>query len=188
MYRDVQTAQQQDPSLADADGIGEIDVRFAKNQLNVTSAEARAAYEPADGKFESFEKYKMAVRADWKPLANTTYELEGITVTTDKLGRPDTVSGTVDPDRNVGRISRIDTALGKQAGAMGDDIGFHLGADQLGFMGGPLNLVPGNKTLNNYRHTNHLKGELRGFHDDGIYRRCGIQGRVQSWQYQSTAG
>ena len=133
----------------------------------MTSAEARAAYEPADGKFESFEKYKLAVRADWKPLANTTYELEGITVTTDKLGRPDTVSGTVDPDRNVGRISRFDTALGKQAGAMGDDIGFHLGADQLGFMGGPLNLVPGDKTLNNSTYKS-FEGELRRFHDKGI--------------------
>ena len=28
-------------------------------------------------------------------------------------------------------------------------VGFHLGADQLGFMGGTLNLVPGNKFLNN---------------------------------------
>ena len=168
VYRDVQTAQQQDPSLADAVGIGEIDAspRFNDNKLKITSAEARAAYEPADGKFESFEKYKMAVRADWKPLPNTTYELEGITVTTDKLGRPDTVSGTVDPNRNVGRISRIDTALGKQAGAMDDDIGFHLGADQLGFMGGPLNLVPGNKTLNNTDYKS-FEGELRGFHDDG---------------------
>ena len=99
-------------------------------------------------------------------MANTTYELEGIAVKTDDLGRPETISGTVNPDRNVGRITGVDTALGKAPGSVDDDIGFHLGADQLGFMGGPLNLVPGNKILNNSDYKK-MENELREFHNDG---------------------
>ena len=150
VYQRVGSAIEASPTLANAEGLGQIDAspRFA-NKPRVTAAEARAEFEPTDGKFENFDEYKLAARADWKPLPNATYQLEGITVKTDSLGRPETISGTVNPDRNVGRISGVDTALGKTPGAVDDDIGFHLGAHQLGFMGGPLNLMPGNKVLNN---------------------------------------
>ena len=169
MYNKVLIEMSSNPSLANAEGLGQIDAspRFNYKKPTITAAEARAAFEPKDGIFANFDEYKLAVRADWKPLASTTYKLEDITVRTDHLGRPSTISGTVNPERNVGRIGRVDTALGKTAGAVKDDIGFHLGADQLGFMGGPLNLVPGNKVLNNSAYKA-LENKLRNYYEKGL--------------------
>ena len=77
------------------------------------------------------------------------------------------MSGSVDPNRNVGRIPGFDTELGQQAGSVNGDIGFHLGADQLGFPGGPLNVFPGNGILNNGAY-GELEDQTRGLHDTGV--------------------
>ena len=96
MYRKVESAVSANSELANASAVGQIDASPRFNYSNkpiVTSAEARAAVEPKDGKFADFTEYKIAVRADWKPLPNTTYELEGISVRTGDKGRVLTVSG-----------------------------------------------------------------------------------------------
>ena len=66
VYQRVGSAIEASPTLANAEGLGHIDAspRFAANKLRVTAAEARAEFEPANGKFESFEEYKLAARAD----------------------------------------------------------------------------------------------------------------------------
>ena len=77
------------------------------------------------------------------------YELEGVVFITDNRGRPHIVHGIVDRTREVERISGLDTLLGQEGSDLQSDVGFHLGADQLGFPGGPLNIAPGDRTLNN---------------------------------------
>ena len=141
--------------------------RFNPNDTPLTSAQIHDIFEPADGKFDNFEHYRFLVRNNWRPLSNHTYELEGIIFRTDDLGRTTSVSGSVDPGRNVGRIGDIDTNLGQQAGSVNGDVGFHLGADQLGFPGGPLNVLPGNGILNNGDYAE-LEKTIRGLHDSGV--------------------
>ena len=77
---------------------------------------------------------------------NTTYRFDGFSFTTDSLGRPIVSEGRLRLGDGGNRFPYRDRLIGK-SGEEGD-IGLHLGADQFGFPGGPLNVVPGNKTLN----------------------------------------
>jgi len=135
--------------------------------LPLTSSQIRALFEPVDGAFESFAHYRAASRHDWRPLSNTTYEVEGVVFQTDNLGRPSVVSGAVNPDRNVGRISGVDVQMGRLPGSVDGDIGFHLGGHQFGFPGGPLNIIPGSSVLNNGNYLD-LERQIRQLHNAGV--------------------
>ena len=89
----------------------------------------------------NFDEYKQI--ATQKPQPNTLYKFDGLTFRTDHLGRPVEVAGTVDITK-TGRRTSVDTDIGNIPGSLEGDVGFHLGADSLGFPGSYLNVVPGN--------------------------------------------
>jgi hypothetical protein len=71
-------------------------------------------------------------------------------------------------------------------GRLGDpgDVGFHAGADQFGFQGGPLNVSPGNGSLNLREYKtfeNYLKGHLEaGSTVDASFNRVFYPGNLSS--------
>lgn len=79
------------------------------------------------------------------PQPNTTYEFDGFRYTTDDRGRAISSSGILRNDAGGNRFSD-DHTIGHQG--KDGDIGFHAGADRFGFQGGPLNVSPGNRSLN----------------------------------------
>lgn len=86
------------------------------------------------------------IRAINKPQPNTCYHFEGNQYHINSDGMPYKTTGTLRLGTGQRRHPN-DSRIGKSSGVSGD-IGFHLGADQFGFVGGPLNVVPGNTVLN----------------------------------------
>ena len=93
-------------------------------------------------RLNSREEFRAASR---NPQPNTIYEFDGFTYTTDEFGRGISSSGNLRLNAGGNRF-HDDRLIGHQ-GVEGD-IGFHGGADQFGFQGGPLNVSPGNRSLN----------------------------------------
>ncbi len=97
------------------------------------------------------------------PQPNTVYEFDGITYTTDDLGRGVSSSGELRLGAGGNRF-HDDRLIGHQG--IEDDIAFHAGADEFGFQGGALNLSPGNKSLN-IREYRAFERELKGLLEQG---------------------
>ncbi|MGO3055359.1 MAG: DNA/RNA non-specific endonuclease [Halomonas sp.] len=103
---------------------------------------SRRSPEPQRVQLNSRDEFRAASR---NPQPNTIYEFDGFTYTTDEFGRGISSSGNLRL-RAGGNRFHDDRLIGHQ-GVEGD-IGFHGGADQFGFQGGPLNVSPGNRSLN----------------------------------------
>jgi hypothetical protein len=93
-------------------------------------------------KISSWSEYKSISSGKLKP--NTIYEYQGKEFETDALGRSISTRGVVDVNNPGQRMRSVDTAIGNGPGALPQDVGFHRGADSLGFPGGNLNVNPGN--------------------------------------------
>ena len=115
----------------------------------------QAAAEPTNGesaaagatrvsrvKINNFDEYRDISSNPLQP--NTVYEYNGAEFETDSLGRSISTRGTVDTSNKGQRLPSVDHAIGNQADALPTDVGFHRGADSLGFPGGHLNVNPGN--------------------------------------------
>ena len=90
----------------------------------------------------SFEEYKTISGGRLK--SNTVYEYNGAEFETDGLGRSISTRGTINTSNPGQRLPVVDKAIGNHVDALSTDVGFHRGADSLGFPGGNLNVNPGN--------------------------------------------
>jgi hypothetical protein len=116
----------------------------------------------AIGRVRILERFEPASRAEFLSLtrdlqANALYRYDGFDYVTDFAGRARYSEGTLRLDAGGNRVAGRDARIGRSSGVE-DDIGFHLGGDQFGFIGGNANVVPGNKLLNV---TNYAKFESR---------------------------
>jgi hypothetical protein len=96
---------------------------------------------------DSLDDFKTA---SFSPKSNTIYSYDGYEYTTDDRGRAISRQGLLQKAA-TGEDLRFtnDSEIGKGKDAQPGDIGFHAGANQFRFRGGPLNVSPGNGDLNN---------------------------------------
>ncbi|WP_298772975.1 DUF637 domain-containing protein [uncultured Shewanella sp.] len=100
------------------------------------------------------DEYRAACK---DPKPNTVYEFDGMSYTTDELGRGVSSSGRLRLQDGGNRFYD-DRMIGHKGET--NDIGFHAGADQFGFQGGDLNISPGNRKLNGKEYAS-LERKLR---------------------------
>lgn len=114
--------------------------------FNSGAVTGRPAISPAQNRsrvsINSFDEYVAINQGELRP--NTVYEFRGNEFETDALGRSISTRGFVNTANAGQRLPEIDRAIGKLPDASEFDVGFHRGADALGFPGGKLNVNPGN--------------------------------------------
>jgi len=93
-------------------------------------------------KVSAITEYRAISSGELAP--NTIYKFDGMEFETDHLGRSVATRGKIDPKRRGQRMPEVDRAIGQHPDADPFDVGFHRGADALGFPGGKLNVNPGN--------------------------------------------
>lgn len=118
------------------------DAAEVATELGVDTTEVGETVAPNRVAINSFDEYKTISSNPLQP--NTIYEYSGAEFETDSLGRSFSTRGTIDTSNPGQRLPTVDQAIGNQADALSTDVGFHRGADSLGFPGGNLNVNPGN--------------------------------------------
>ncbi|WP_426340088.1 polymorphic toxin-type HINT domain-containing protein [Pseudoduganella sp. S-14] len=109
----------------------------SRTNLAEGTASAGAVQQVTRVAIRDFEEYRKISGGPLKP--NTIYEYKGAEFETDSLGRSFSTRGYVDTSVPGQRLPSVDHAIGNHADALPTDVGFHRGADSLGFPGGHLN-------------------------------------------------
>lgn len=128
--------------LGKAGDLARAEGTLAKRELREGEIVAKAGTKLTRFEIKSFEEYTTIVKGDLGK--NAVYSYRGLEFETDGLGRAISSRGFVDTSKVGERLPSLDKAIGKADGALLTDVGFHAGADRLGFPGGKLNVFPGN--------------------------------------------